>query len=567
MALSRRKFLTGLTTQKPVKDYPLTVDINPYANSKLPYHLELTTQSVNTYQGNWTRKEAAHLLRRTLFGYNESQLNQAVNLGMEDTVNLLLDANYSLPSPPVNNYNSAGNIDPNIPYEQTWVNDTTNPQGFEFHRILSFKSWAVGLMMNQDFHISEKLTLFWQHHFATELDFYNEARFAYKQNNLLRSNCLGDFKQLVKHITLDPAMLVYLNGYRNTKTAPDENYARELFELFTLGKGDDSQYNESDVQNAAKILTGWRINPININSFFDPSQHDTGNKTFSAFFNNTTILGKTAAAGADETDELISMIFNKQQVVARFICRKLYRYFCYYVIDEQIENNVIIPLANTFITNNWEIKPVLNQLLKSEHFYAMNSIACQIKNPFDYTFGILKAFDAVQPTETDKKYTYWLLLNQFSAVQGMNYADPPSVSGWPAYYQEPQYHQIWINSDTIAKRKQVADGLIYFTGINIQGVKIYVDIIEYTDKLSDPSNPNLVVEEALEHLLTFEVSSAKKAELKSILLSGQQQDFYWTAAWNSYKANPTDQTLYLTVYIRLFTLYQHILTLPEYQLI
>src|SRR5690606_12614383 len=119
--------------------------------------------------------------------------------------------------------------------------------------------------------------------------------------------------------TVDVAMLIYLNGYLNTKTAPDENYARELLELFTLGKSEDSQYTEDDVKAAARILTGWRINLSNGTSFFSEVVHDTNDKNFSSFFNNTTIQGKTGPSGKDETDELIDMIFLKSDVVAQFI--------------------------------------------------------------------------------------------------------------------------------------------------------------------------------------------------------------------------------------------------------
>src|SRR6478672_11169439 len=145
-------------------------------------------------------------------------------------------------------------------------------------------------------------------------------------------------------------MLRYLNGYLNTATAPDENYGRELQELFTIGKDPVTNlapYAEDDVKNAAKILTGHRINGNTFSYFFDATRHDSTDKTFSTFYNNTVIKGRTGAAGAQETDDLLNMIFAKNEV-SKFIVRKLYRWFVYYVIDETTEANVIEPLATIF---------------------------------------------------------------------------------------------------------------------------------------------------------------------------------------------------------------------------
>ena len=189
------------------------------------------------------------------------------------------------------------------------------------------------------------MVLFWQNHFASEADVIGDARYYYWFHNKLRKNYLGNFKNLVKKINIDPAMLVYLSGQFNTKEAPNENYARELFELFTIGKGpldgEDSYtyYTESDIIEASKILTGWEV----IKNFSGPdrqkftsSRHDTSSKTFSSKFNNKVIHNN----GEKEHEDLINMIFDQERT-SEYICEKLYRWFIYYVIDGEVTDKII----------------------------------------------------------------------------------------------------------------------------------------------------------------------------------------------------------------------------------
>jgi uncharacterized protein (DUF1800 family) len=207
-------------------------------------------------------------------------------------------------------------------------------------------------------------------------------------------------------------LVAMFKANQNTKTAPDENYARELQELFTIGKNLSSHYTEEDVKQAAKVLTGWRTNRTTITSFFDSPKHDTGNKTFSAFYNNTVITGKTGAnAGIDELNDLLNMIF-QQQEVAKYIVRKIYRFFVYYIIDESVETNVIVPLANVFRNNNYEIKPVIETLLKSEHFHDPLNSGCMIKAPIDHVIGLARQTNLVFPDNSDiqKQYNHWYLV-------------------------------------------------------------------------------------------------------------------------------------------------------------
>src|SRR5258708_10798482 len=154
---------------------------------------------------------------------------------------------------------------------------------------------------------------------------------------------MGNFPQLMKAVHLDTAMLMMLNGSNNTKTSPNENFGRELQELYTMGKGSGSKYIKSDVKTAARVLTGHTVD-LNYNYLFQPGDHDDTNKTFSAFYNNQVVTGYSGPAGAGELDTLLAMLFSTRES-AKFLCRKLYNFFVYYLIDDLVETHVITPLA------------------------------------------------------------------------------------------------------------------------------------------------------------------------------------------------------------------------------
>ena len=483
---------------------------------------------------------------------------------MAEVVQLLLSPSPA-PLPPVNNYNDTNFSDPTVPAGQTWVNAPYdgNANG---RRNSSLKSWWLGNLLHQNSSIHEKMTLFWHNHFATESADVGDARYMYRYYSLLRKYALGNFKDLVLEITKDPAMLRYLNGYLNTKTAPDENYARELQELFTLGKGPLVFYTEADVRAAARVLTGYTVNATTISSAFDPNRHDTGNKQFSTYYQNKVILGKTGVNGAKETEELIDMLF-LQEETALYLSRKLYRFFVYYEIDAATEANVIVPMANLFRASKYEIKPVLELLLSSTHFYDPVNVAGMIKSPLDYCVGLCKEFKMQFPDSTDFANQYLMydyIRSQASNMQ-QNLADPPSVSGWPAYYQAPQFHELWINSDTLPRRNQMMNILIT-SGYTRNGKKIFIDVLTYVNALSNPGNPNLLIRDTVAHLCAIDLTTEVIQFLKGILLSGQSTDSYWTDAWTSYKANPTNTVTRNMVLSRLNSMFSYLLNLPEYQL-
>ncbi|HVI43607.1 MAG TPA: DUF1800 domain-containing protein [Chitinophaga sp.] len=517
-----------------------------------------TPTGIAPYTGSWGIQQLIHLLKRTMFGAAPENVNAFKSMNMQQIVDTLLTPQ-SDPQPPVNNY---GTDSTGVAPGATWVRAVLGDKQTERDRIESYKSWWTGQMINQQASIHEKMVLFWHNHFVTETGMVNDSRFIYQYNLTLRQHALGNFKALTKAVTLDPAMLVYLNGYLNSKGAADENYARELHELFTVGKGPDSHYTEDDVRATARVLTGFRVDVNNIVSTFNTTQHDLGNKEFSSFYSNKVISGKTGPEGATEVDDLLNIIFGQPEV-AKFICRKLYRFFVYYDIDQATEANVIAPLADVFRNSGFDIKTTLRTLFTSEHFFDPLNMACLIKSPADFCIGMCREYGVKFPTDFTTQYQRWSDIRTRMALMLQNIGDPPLVAGWDAYYQEPSFHELWINTDTLPKRNRLSDTLISDTGFN----GLNIDAIAFADKLPNPSDPVALVNDSLDILYRVGVSDNLKNALKTnILLSGQSSDYYWTNAWNNYKGSPGNAVYRDDVKVRLQSLFRYIMDLSEYQL-
>ncbi len=476
---------------------------------------------LTTYDGQWTYNEVAHLLKRTMFGAKKQDVDHFLSLSVNDAVDELIN-NTRPVSPPVRDYGPVDDIngtvvdDPGVVIGETWVNEfnkiiqNANTRSQINHaRIDSLRKWWAGLIINQQRTIEEKMVLFWHHHFSVQREEVNNANYLYTHHDLLRRNVLGNVRELTKLVTIDAAMLVHLNGYLNSKRAPDENYARELQELFTVGKGDNSLYTEEDVREAARVLTGWRINSQTLVPYCDTGNHDTGSKTFSSFYNNTTISG--SSDGMTEIDQFINMIFATEEC-SKFICRKLYKWFVYYQIDDDTENNVISPLAEIFRNNNFEVKPVLKALLTSEHFFDKANQSCHIKSPLDFMIGTLREFNVPFPDYTDYVNGYPLFYSLFkkSAEMQQELFQPPDVSGWPSYYQEPMFHELWVNSNSLPKRATFTDEL---TDENI------IDIQSFIALTSDPSSPDTVINEVCDMLLRYPLTDNSKEYIKTNILT------------------------------------------------
>ncbi|MBO9201790.1 MULTISPECIES: DUF1800 domain-containing protein [Niastella] len=531
------------------------------------------TTSLKKYKGKWGQPEVKHLLKRTLFGAKKEDIDYFTSRSLRHTIQELLNTAEPIPGPPVNNYNDDKYSDEEIQPGVTWITAVKYSGMNGGRRRNSFKAWWMGCMLDQQRTLREKMVLFWHNHFATETTSVDNPTMIYKHNVLLRQYALGNFKAMVRAVTIDAAMLKYLNGNANTKKAPDENYGRELQELFTVGKGPGSHYTEADVKAAARILTGFRIDNKSlpdVHGTFDAGRHDESDKQFSPFYNNQLIKGRKGKEGEMELDELLDLIF-QQPEVARFICRKLYRFFVYHQIDEATEKTIIEPLAHVFRQNNYEVKPVLEKLFTSRHFFDMGNRGGIIKSPVDFAVGLCREYSIPFPGENSfvEQYGLWANIQQTASQMQQNIGDPPNVAGWPAYYQEPMFDKSWISSDTLPKRTAFTDRMVT-TGFNRNGMKIAIDPVQYAKQLSAPGDPNKLIDELTALLYAVDLPAEEKQYMKTgILLQGLQgmaSDHYWTDAWQKLQDKPDDAANTKNVTNKLKNLLRYMMSLPQYQL-
>lgn len=521
----------------------------------------VSSKGLTPFTASFGQKELKHLLRRTRFGISRQDLTDYAGQSLSQVLSAILTLS-SDPPLPLNYYQSI-KPDADVPLGQTWLTAPANPD-LNFLRVRSFKG-RLAMNYYSDKTITEKMALF-LHSFIPISHDVNDPRLLYRNYKILRDNCLGNFKTIIKKSLLDGGIIKYLNGDVNQKNAPDENLARELQELFTLGKGFTPIYNESDVKEAAKVLTGYQIDfRNNADVTFNANRHDTSNKQFSAYYSNTIIQGRTGMDGQLELDDLVNMIFQKDDVSLHF-CRKLYGFFIYYDIDSTVEANIIQPLAQIMRTNNYEILPVLQAFFNSEHFFDVDTYGSHIKSPVDFIYGQFKEFDVALPSNSDllQQYEVYLDLIAYASLLRQEPYDPPNVSGWEAYYQKPLLHENWITTDTIANRNKLS--IYTIIGYTKRGFRVQADIVQFTKAFSNPSNPNTLIDDATNFLHTIPATAELKAELKKTLLFGQSQDYYWTNAWNDHINNPSDAAKKKIVTDLLTLFYKYILELAEYQL-
>jgi uncharacterized protein (DUF1800 family) len=544
------------------------------------------TSGLQSYTGAWTTKEVLHLLNRTGFGFNKKEVDLLSAMTIDEAVAKILSIDPTPSAPPLNttvytttdtNYVSYGGDWTKSVIKRPMPGDVGNNGGnIANDRERSLIAWLTGLACNQDVTIKEKMNLFWYHFIPINIpnaplaNGFAAPRLSYAYMKMFRDNTTGNFKNIIKKMAKEPAMMYYLNNNDNSKNAPDENFAREIMELFTLGKDPASQYTQEDVVQAAKVLTGWRVqgrdtpDPV---TRFVPALHDTSNKQFSAFFNNTVIQN----GGESEIDTFIDMIFSKSKVVSEYICRRLYRFFVYYDIDATTETNVIVPLAETFVQNNWEILPVLTQLFKSKHFFDVANRGVFIKSPMDLVIGSFRIFNlknkVADQTNYEAQYNLWLSINNILAGLGQGIGDVPTVSGWIPFYQNPSFYQYWINSSSTQKRYTFLNSI--FNGYTKFGTRIEVDVVEFVKQFNNTiiEDPNLLVLECIKYLLPIDLSQVKRDSIKNAtLLSGQTSDYYWSDAWTNYLNAPTNAGYLSIVKTRLKALLTTISQFAEHQL-
>jgi uncharacterized protein (DUF1800 family) len=531
--------------------------------------VRLTDSGIKAYKGVWGKEQILHLIRRSLFGATHSDYEYFSKLTLNESLDILLTPSIAS-DPPVNNYNDSSFTDPEVPFGKTWVRCPLNTKGItNDKRLQSLKGWWIGLMLRQDRSLTEKMILFWHNHVAAEFSPMSGARTSYTYVAPLRQYALGNFKKLIMDITTTPGMLQYLSGDHNTATAPNENYSRELQELFTVGKGPGSHYTQGDVQAAARILTGWVVDRSQINTLFMPDWHDTRDKKFSSFYNNTIIKGRAGEHGAlTELREMIDMIFAVKET-ARHTCRCLYRWFVHPSIDRNAETLIIEPLADILVENKYEVIPVLRALLGSEHFFDRSNMGSKIKNPMDHLIGLCRqfnlTFDSSEPLVQYRAGS--ILINQLG-LMAMCPGDPPNVAGWPEYYLDPSYQQLWINSDTLVSRNIATDALLSRDGLSDseRSIALKFDVLGFTSGLTNPADVNLLIAESTALLSPVIFDATQVAFLKTILLAGGTDEHLWRGPWSFYAATPGHLQAKETVTNRLREYYTYLLHQAECQL-
>jgi uncharacterized protein (DUF1800 family) len=505
---------------------------NEYLPSELsfmPDKERATLQSgLESYTQTLDRRRALHLVRRLSFAPSYALVNQLVGKTAPEALNIVLGATATVNQPA------------SLP--GTWTNDITeNPdkadndtrskiQGTWGGQFGSLQAWWANLMLTDGFPAREKLVLFWSGHFTSEFafdDMYTPPQLLFRQNQTLRKDCLGDFRQLAEDITLDGAMLNYLGGTLNSKGSPNENFARELLELFTLGLG---QYTEGDVKEAARTLTGWRASRFNdeprpngnFNTYFLPSAHDAGAKQFLG----VTIPARDADSNTEflvrggEVRRLINIIFEQRgDAAAKFISTKLYRFFVY-SNPSRTDTNVIQQMADVFKRSNYQILPLLQALFTSAHFYDEANIGVQIKTPAEFVLGLARQ----------------LGVSAGNAISTMNsleqvLIDPPNVAGWDGY-------RTWLSTKTYPLRVQYAQNLI--RGISNDA------LAAWARQFPQSENVQALVSGIVEFLFPKPLAASRSQNYVTALLAGAP-DYEWTSILRDSNAAGTRLKALLTM--------------------
>jgi uncharacterized protein (DUF1800 family) len=536
-------------------------------------------------------KNAAHLLRRATFGPTIEDIKQFSGKTVAQAMDVLFNIP-PLPDPP---------IDPKT--GKTWLNPKA-VQGVNSENSLLidyFIAWHLEQMRTSGTNLRERIVYFLHTHLPTRRSIVDSSEAMYYQNCLFRYYAFGSFKDLFKKICIDNAMLIYIDGRLNINQWPNENFAREMLELYSIGKGlqigdgNYTNYTEQDIKEAARVLSGYKNDTSFTNLDSDSNipigkleasgtraiLHDSGTKTFSQAFQNTSIVPSatdggysTVAAATSELSAMIDMIFNQDET-ARFLCRKLYRFFVYYKITPEVETQIIIPLAQIFKSGGYNLKTVISTLLSSQHFYdsdnavtSDDSIAALIKSPVDLILGGVRFFKVAFPVLSGQSYYddgYRNGVMKLISDQGLEFYEPYDVAGYDAYFQIPDYNRNWITPINLANRYLFSQALLENINRGNTGAVIKAGLIEFTDNplyVSNPSDPAIVVKAFTDYLLAVQINTDRFNYFLNTIFLESLAGYNWTNEWNAYKAGGSDAT----VKLRLETLVTRLIQTPEFQL-
>ncbi|HVZ38192.1 MAG TPA: DUF1800 domain-containing protein [Candidatus Kapabacteria bacterium] len=517
--MDRRNFLTIGTPR--VRSNRTANYVGGAGTQTLPVFASRTAAGLEPYSGPWSYTQAAHLLRRCMVGPTEAEILKAVSDGMSATVDNLLKSF----TPDLTAISDWAGTDAVIkpdaaPTDPDYTTKYTAWQTEMFRRRAKLVAWWQQTIATSKVSIQERMTLFWHNHFTSEMQTVNFAEFMYTQNQLLRTSMLGNLKQFTKDVSKDMAMLIYLDGVKNFKRGNrvniNENYARELQELFTMGVTDwdgNPNYTQTDVSEAARALSGWTFttstqgaNYAGLSSQFVASSWDNGSKTF---------LGQT---GNWKMDDIVDIIFAQRgDQVAKFVCGKLYRAFVYDTMDR----DVVTAMAATLKGGNWELKPVLDQLLRSAHFYDDTNIGALEKSPVEYMIGMIRSLNlgSVPDFAAQAQGRVSQDLGTRLTNLGMTLLDPPNVKGWPG-------GRTWISTSTLPQRQKfgidVANG-----ALKLQRAAIYtLDAVAFAKTFPDPGDIHKLSADMANFLLNTPPSDMEATTLYNTLLDGGV-DYEW----------------------------------------
>ena len=366
--------------------------------------------------------EARHLLNRTSFAASVDDINAFARLTRAQGVDQLLawtGSKVGTPAPAwVNNFESPRRMRMMSEEERKQV------QREEFEKGVELRGWWMTEMLTTPSPLTEKMVLFWHNHFVSSLQKVKSPVLMYRQNLLLRKHALGYFGDMLHDVSKDPAMVIYLDSAPNRKGQPNENFAREVMELFTLGEGN---YSERDIKEAARAFTGWSLDPDIGEFVFRRQIHDDDVKT---------VLGRS---GNFDGDAVLDILLAQPQT-AEFIVAKLWREFVSPTPDPMEMKRI----ARMFRDNRYNIKVALRALLTSDAFYALQNRAVLIKSPVELIVGTLRQFRF----ETGEVTPFLFVSRQL----GQDLFAPPNVKGWPG-------GEAWMNSATLLQRKQLLERL------------------------------------------------------------------------------------------------------------
>lgn len=476
------------------------------------------TSSLATYVPSsdkpWNAKRVNHLFRRLGFGANIEDVNSALTSTPAEYIDSMVDQAIALPqteAPVWANWNYNDYINNGLDFPEANVDNQ-----------YELRITAVKDLLNDG--LRGRMSLFWHNHFVTEVQVYFCSSYMFHYYNLLQSNCLGDFKEFVRKIGISEAMLVYLNGFENTNNAPNENYARELYELFTLGV--DNGYTQEDIEETSRALTGYNHTNVYCDSIqFDASTFDNSEKT---------IFGRTGNWGYDD---VIDILFEERApLIARFICEKLYRYF----VSPQINESIIDELASSFVVD-FNIAELLRTLFKSEHFFDDAAIGTIIKSPYDLTNSYLNITNfSVNPDDYGAIFYY-------NEIGGQELFNPVDVAGW-------QGDQDWINSSTLGGRWLAMENFVWYTWNNYRE-----ELRDFALDLTDHSiDPEFITRSIVDRFMSNGFNTESDYIIATDVFKGDiPQNYYDDQSWNLYWDTAPYQIVLLLI---------HITKIPEFQL-